>query len=132
MADSEILLADGQHRPIRLATDETAGLHTLKTAGAAAAGGIQTGTFTDRTKTTVATTSTQLMAANANRKKLVIQAPQTAGVWLNMVGGVASVAGDGCLFLAAGQMLTSDEFCTTAEIRYFCATASLKLVALEA
>ena len=38
MADSEILLADGQHRPIRLATDETAGRHTLKTTGGGSSG----------------------------------------------------------------------------------------------
>lgn len=89
------------------------------------------GTYTDRSVASSATSSTQLMAANAARKAFVIQAPLTADIWVNMVGGVAVAGGVGCMRVPMGGALSSQDFVTTAAITYICATAALVFTALE-
>ena len=96
-----------------------------------ATGGIAQITPTSRSVVTVAATSTQLMAANSSRKYLLIQAPQSAGVWLNFNGGVASVGGTDCFYLAPGQPYESGAGAVVKAINYYCATGSLALNALE-
>jgi hypothetical protein len=80
---------------------------------------------------TVANASTLLLAANDIRESLMIAAPQTAGVWLNMAGGTAAANGSGCILLPAGAIYESSIIVNQNAINYFCATAGLTIAVLE-
>lgn len=92
------------------------------------------GTPTSRSLVTVATTSTQLMAANASRKYFKIAAPQTQGVWLNFIGGTAAPNGADSYFLGAAQIweTSTPNYVTQAKISYYSTAASLEIAAEEA
>lgn len=81
--------------------------------------------------------STQLAAALPTRKYLMIQsAYNVAGsafhdIWINFLGGTASVGGADCIRLAAGAVYESDKYVTTAAINYFDATGSNQINAYE-
>lgn len=78
---------------------------------------------------TVASASTVLVGANAARRLLRVQAPQGAGVWLNLLGGVAGSGGLDCLYLAPGDVFEGQD---TNAVTYWCATGGLILSAWEA
>lgn len=92
------------------------------------------GTPTSRSLVTVATTSTQLMAANAARKYFKIAAPQTQGIWLNFIGGAAAPNGTDSYFLGQGQIweTSTPEYVTQGKISYYSTAASLQIAAEEA
>jgi hypothetical protein len=85
----------------------------------------------DKSVVTVSDVSTMLLAANATRKSLLIQAPQSTGVWLNFAGGAAGVGLSGCIFLPAGAIYESSIVVNLNEITYYCATAGLTIAVLE-
>ena len=78
---------------------------------------------------TAASASTTLVAANAARRLLRVQAPQGAGVWLNLLGGTAGTNGPDCLYLAPGDVFEGQD---TNAATYWCATGGLVLSAWEA
>jgi hypothetical protein len=80
---------------------------------------------------TVSDASTLLLAANANRKTLLIAAPQGSGVWLNMAGGAAGVGATGCLFLPAGAIYESGITVNQNAIYYYCTVANETICVLE-
>lgn len=93
------------------------------------------GTPTSRSTTTVATTSTQLMAANSARQYLLIGAPQSQGIWINPIGGTASVAGTDCIFIPSGGFYEAGalgSYVWRSAITYYSAAAGLALPAFEA
>jgi hypothetical protein len=94
------------------------------------------GTFTDRTvMSTAAATSTQLMAANAARKYVIIGAPQTEGVWINPRGGTAGPNLTGCFFLNAGliwEKSSPSDYIWQSAIYYYTTSGALVLPAGEA
>jgi hypothetical protein len=82
-------------------------------------------------ESTVANTSEPLLPANANRKYIMIQAPQTAGLWLNFAGGTAGPDLSGCIFLPQGNAYESTNIVNLNAINYFCSTANLVIAVLE-
>jgi hypothetical protein len=86
---------------------------------------------------TVAASSKPLMAANAARRYLLIQSAWNAattsfsGIWLNMLGGAASVGGADCEYLGAGVIYESGEYVNTNAINYFDPVGGLVLTAME-
>lgn len=92
---------------------------------------IPSGVPTSRSTATVGAASTQLMAANAARQYILIQAPPADTLWLNLLGGTASAGGADCFALAPGQKYESGNYCDTAKITYFCATGAVQISALE-
>ena len=79
--------------------------------------------------TTAAGTSSALVAANAARRLLRVQAPQGSGVWLNLLGGTAGANAPDCLYLAPGDVFEGQD---TNAATYWCATGGLVLSAWEA
>jgi hypothetical protein len=77
---------------------------------------------------TVAGGSTALVSANAGRRLLRVQAPQGAGVWLNLLGGTAGANALDCLYLAPGDVFEGQD---TNAVTYWCATGGLILSAWE-
>lgn len=112
-------------------TNNGDGTYTPQVNLGAGGGSPAAGTYTDRSVTTVATTSTQLMAANTSRKDFLIMAPLTADVWVNLAGGTAGISLAGCIRIPAGYVLSPTGFVPTNAITYYCATDSLVLAALE-
>jgi hypothetical protein len=89
-------------------------------------------TLTSRSiASTVASASTQLMAANSVRKYYLIEAPQSAEIWINPLGGTAGVGAVDSFQISPGGKYESAWFVTAAQINYFCATASLVIAAVE-
>ncbi len=82
--------------------------------------------------TTVAATSTQLWAVNASRTAWTIQAPQSADVWINPLGGTASIGGADCFRIPAGGTAKSAASgIETSALTYYCATGGLELAAYQ-
>ncbi len=82
--------------------------------------------------TTVAASSTQLWAANTSRTAWTIQAPQSADVWINPLGGAASIGGADCFRIPAGGYAKSTAGgVETSAFTYYCATAGLELAAYQ-
>lgn len=91
------------------------------------------GTLTSGSAITAATpASTQLFAANSARQYLAIQAPATADLWINPLGGTAAVNGADCFRVPANTFYESRNFVSTAQINYYCATGSLQFAAFQA
>lgn len=92
-------------------------------------------TLTSRSQTTPASAaSTQLMAANTSRSYMLFQAPEagTAGIWVNFLGGTASVAGADCFFMAPGTIYeTTSPKVNQGRITYYTADTSKELPAIE-
>ena len=88
-------------------------------------------TLVSRSTITVSTTSTQLMPGATWRKYLFIQAPQTADVWINPIGGTAGINATDCIKIPAGGSYESYMVSWTGQINYYCATGSLQLNAFE-
>jgi hypothetical protein len=80
---------------------------------------------------TVAGASSPLLAANPNRKSLMIQAPQTADIELNFAGGVAGPNLSGNIALPAGAIYESGITVNQNAINYYCATGGLVITVLE-
>lgn len=81
---------------------------------------------------TAAATSAPLMTANPNRQYMMIKSPLTADVWINPIGGVASIGGLDCFQILMGPYFyESGSKCFTGLINYFCVTGALNLTALE-
>lgn len=76
--------------------------------------------------------SQEIMPANQGRRWLLIQAPQTAALWVNLRGGVAAANGADCFHLPAGGTYEAQTFVTASAVTVFCATAALMIAALEA
>lgn len=77
-------------------------------------------------------TSAQLFAAAPGRRYLCIKAPETADLWFHPNGGAASIGGAGCLKVPQGTTYESGQFCSTAQINYYCATGSLTFASYQA
>lgn len=71
-----------------------AGSSQVTTAGSGSTG-------TDRSAT-VATSSGQLMAANANRTRLIVKNDGANAIWINLGGAAAATAGGGNYKIASG------------------------------
>jgi hypothetical protein len=80
---------------------------------------------------TVSNASSPLLAANPNRKSLMIQAPQTAGIELNFAGGVAGPNLSGNITLPAGAIYESGITVNQNAINYYCVTGGLVIPVLE-
>ncbi len=78
---------------------------------------------------TAAGATTALVAANPARRLLRVQAPQGAGVWLNLLGGAAGANAPDCLYLTPGDVFEGQD---TNAVSYWCATGGLVLSAWEA
>lgn len=92
------------------------------------------GTFTDRSTVAAAAASTQLMAANASRRYIIIAAPQSEGIWINPRGGVAGVSLTGCFFLNAGliwERSWASDWMWQSAINYFAVTGGDMIAAGE-
>lgn len=85
--------------------------------------------LTSYSTTTVAATSTSLMPAASWRKYIAIQAPVTADVWINPIGGTAGIGAADCLKIPAGTFYESSIAAWQGAITYYCATGSLELTA---
>jgi len=93
------------------------------------------GTFTSRSTTAAAATSTTLMAANASRAYVIIGAPQSEGIWINPRGGTAGVGLADCFFLNAGQIWEKSspmDYMWRSAITYFAVTGGDEIPAGEA
>ena len=101
-------------------------------AGTSSGGGAAaSASFTSRNATSVAGASTALMAANASRQAMKIQAPPAADLWINELGGTAASGGADCFSIPAGS-LYEPHVASRAAVAYWCATAGLQIVASEA
>ncbi len=82
--------------------------------------------------TTVAASSTQLWPPNAARAAWTIAAPLPVDVWINPLGGTASVGGVDCFRIPAGGYARSTAgACETSAFTYYCATGGLPLAAYQ-
>lgn len=88
-------------------------------------------TYTDKSGTiTTASTAQSLMLANASRNGAFVYNPATSGsLWINFLGGTASVNGAGSVEVVPGQMLVFD---ATNAVTIISATASAKFTSGEA
>ncbi len=81
--------------------------------------------------------STQLFAANPARKYMLIQsAYNVAGavfhdLWINPIGGTASVGGLDCVKIAAGTYYESRAYVSGAQINYYDAAGGNNITALQ-
>jgi hypothetical protein len=99
---------------------------------AANAASPQTGTFTDKTKTSLSGSSETLIASNSSRKKIIIQNTGNANVGINLAGGAASIGAAGTLTLVPyGSYESGPDFVTTAAITVI-GTAGQPCFAVEA
>lgn len=80
---------------------------------------------------TTANASTQLMAANTGRKYVMIGAPQSSEIWINMLGGTAGVGLVDSFQIPPGGKYESANYISTSQINYFITTAALVLPAYE-
>jgi hypothetical protein len=89
-------------------------------------------TLVSRSTTTVATpASTTLMPTPTFRKYIFIQAPQTADLWVNPMGGTSSIGGNDCIKIPAGGSYETLSGVWQNAITYYCATGGLALAAFE-
>lgn len=92
----------------------------------------QSVTLTSGSGTTPATpASTQLFAANAARRYYAVQAPATADMWINPLGGTAAVNGADCFRVPANSFYESKNILSNSTINYYCATGSLQFAAFQ-
>lgn len=81
------------------------------------------GVLVSRTASISANTSTQIFAANAQRRYLALQVPLSNGIWLNPVGGTAAPNGPDCIFFSAGTFYESANFVNRGAITVYSAVA---------
>jgi len=94
--------------------------------------GIRGNTPQDKSITdTVDAVSTLLIAANPSRTSIEVQAPQTAGIWVNKCGGVAGPNLSGCIYIPAGAIYESGITVNQNEWNYYCDTAGLVIPVIE-
>ncbi len=72
-----------------------------------------------RTITVAAGQSTVLFSANAQRRYLSFQAPQTTGIWVNRVGGIASANGADCAYFPPGALFESGGFVNSGAVTVY-------------
>jgi hypothetical protein len=94
------------------------------------------GALTSRSYTTTTTSAAnpstvQLFPANTARRYLSIQAPQTAAIWINRLGGAAGPGLADCNNIPAGGWWEAG-FASTGAITVYCATSGLVIAAAEA
>jgi hypothetical protein len=75
--------------------------------------------------------SQTLVAANANRKYLLVGAPSAAPVWVNFTGGTASAGGADCFEIQAGGFYESNLIVPSNAVTVFCATTGLTIPCVE-
>lgn len=75
------------------------------------------GAYTDRSIANLSGASENLMAANANRRVLVVSNESVTPIALNLTGGVAALNTAGSITIAAGGSITLDTFPPTALIK---------------
>ena len=81
------------------------------------------GTLTSRSTTLIAGNSSALFPANGGRHYLAFQAPQTAGIWVNLLGGVAAPNAADCAYFAAGSLYESGQFVNRGAITVYSPTS---------
>ncbi len=103
-----------------------AGTNTIGTVGPAPRAPVS------RSTTTVAATSTQLWPASSSPTAWNIQAPQTADVWINPLGGTCGIGLADCFRIPAGGYAKSSAGgIETSAFTYYCATGGLALAAYQ-
>lgn len=96
------------------------------------AGANSTVTLTNRSTTSPnPAASTQLMAANTSRKYVMIKGPETADLWINPLGGTASVDGLGCFKIIAGGTYETNTVAWSGQINYFTVGVGVHVNAAE-
>lgn len=88
-----------------------------------------------RSIASTSTASQVLCAANPAREYLLIQSGYNSGtfydVWVNFIGGTASVGGADCIRVPAGSFYESGTKCPLAAVSIICATQPAQINALE-
>lgn len=88
------------------------------------------GAYTDRSIANLAGTSETLMAANANRRILVIHNIGATDIAVNLTGGAASLTAGGSIKIATGGSLILDNYPPTGAITII-GTAAADVTAYE-
>jgi hypothetical protein len=89
-------------------------------------------TLISRSTTTVnPAASTTLMSANTSRKYLLIQAPASADMWINLIGGTAGASLTNCIKVPAGAFYESAICASNTAITYYTTATSAVLTAFE-
>lgn len=119
-----------------LASDETAGLHTQKVAIDGSLSGMSgTGTVTDRSGAlTAGSASEEIMAANPDRKYLLIQNPVDASetLYVNFTTVADELTNNGSIELAAGgSILMEGAFVSTEAVNVNAVTTNHYFIAKE-
>lgn len=100
----------------------------LKALSAAALNGIEAvpvgGTFTSRSVSIATAGSMTLFAVNTSRHYLAFQAPQATGIWVNMLGGVATPNGLDCAYFPPGSFYESGQFINRGSITVYAPVAA--------
>jgi hypothetical protein len=95
-------------------------------------GGSITTPVTGTSGSVVSTGASQvLFAANANRKYLLIGAPQSQPIWVNFIGGAANAGGADCFQIPSGGFYESNVAVLSNEITVFCAVAGQEIPAIQ-
>jgi hypothetical protein len=76
-----------------------------------------------RTASIAAGQSTQLFPVNASRHYLAFQVPAAGSLWINFVGGAASVNGTDCVLLPAGTIYESGTYVVRGAISVYAPVA---------
>lgn len=83
--------------------------------------------LTSHSVASTSATSATLIAAGGVTKYVIIQAPATADVWINLNGGTASVGGVDCIRIPQNTFWESKGFVPSTAITYFTGTAALTI-----
>jgi len=81
-------------------------------------------TYGDSSVTSTGASQT-LVAANANRKYLLVGAPSSAPIWINFAGGTAGPNLTGCFQIQTGGFYESNLAVPSNAVTVYCATAGL-------
>lgn len=91
----------------------------------------QTGTYTDKSGTTTATTSVQVLAANTNRKSFFFQNISDTDMYLCITGAAATTTNSLLVKASGGYYETPTNFVPTNAITVYCTASSKNFVAGE-
>jgi hypothetical protein len=72
-----------------------------------------------------------IMGSNPLRRYFLVKAPETADLWINLVGGTASVDGADCIKLVAGSCYESPLPCVTTAIKGYTTATTVNVTAFE-
>lgn len=89
---------------------------------------------TQSTITAAIPASTVLINGNAARRYIMIKAPETADLWINLRGGVAGIGATDCMKISMGityEKSINSSYMPTSQITYYCATGGLVLASLQ-